>query len=525
MPKAQDGQGGRGTEGPVDETGVLVVGAGIAGMAAAVSAREEGADVLLVERAFAGGNAVSHSLLPSKVHLRAAQHLAQYRGWGPLPVAEPGAYLYAAGIHLRHRREEARTAVERHLDEAGVRWLTGDVRFEAPGRARVISAYGPREVRFGSVVICTGSVQHLPPDFPKPDGQRVLIPRDLGALPAVPGTAVVIGTGATGVEVASLLVDYGCRVTLLGRAEHLLGGEDPVLASLLADALARRGVVLGLGFEVRRVDLEVTGRGVRVEATQPGTGGGVGPGGQVTVADAAFVATGRRGDTRDLGVGALSVRTDERGFLTAGPRGETGRAGVYAAGDVTGGLLTANRARAQGQQAGILAARAAGQVRLPEEEESAGPSGEGSEEVRIAVPMAVFARPEYARVGTPPPGRPLGEARILETGSGAFPADPEWQGVPAGLAREPLLYPFIAQGSSAEEGTFDRVRVLVDRDDRIRGASILGEGAAERILLFALAMQEGIAVGRLTSLVPVTPTAGESVRLLGPYRRLQVDHS
>ncbi len=129
-----------------ERAAVLVVGAGVAGMAAAVAAREAGSDVLIVERAFRGGNAIAHSLLPSKVHLRAAQHLAQYQSWGPLPVADPGAYLYAAGIHLRHRREEARTAAERYLEGSAVRHLSGDLRFEAPGAAHVASPLGPLTV-------------------------------------------------------------------------------------------------------------------------------------------------------------------------------------------------------------------------------------------------------------------------------------------------------------------------------------------------------------------------------------------
>jgi hypothetical protein len=80
--------------------------------------------------------------------------------------------------------------------------------------------------------------------------------------------------------------------------------------------------------------------------------------------------------------------------------------------------------------------------------------------------------------------------------------------------REPLLYRFVAQGSSAEDSAFDRMRLLVDGASRLRGAAILGEGAAERILVFALALQEGISVDRLQSLLPVVPTAGESLRLL-----------
>lgn len=556
MSGSQGDEEGRRTEASLgrteERTDVLVVGGGVAGMAAAVAAREAGADVLLTERAFAGGNAVAHSLLPSKVHLRAAQHLAQYQGRGPLPVAEPGAYLYAAGIHLRHRREEARTALERHLARVGVRWLSGEVRFEGPGRARVVSPYGPREVRFRSVVIAAGSVQHLPPFLPRPDGRRVLIPRDLGGLAAVPGTAVVMGAGATGVEVASLLADYGCRVTLLGRTERLLEGEDPVLASLLADALARRSVVLGLGFEVRRVDLDEAGRGVRVEAGPANGRTGPGSGTQVLVADALFVAAGRRGDTGDLGIEALSLRTDGRGFIAAGPDGVTEADGVFAAGDVTGGLLTANRAQSQGRRAGVLAAQAVGVGPSPATSEYAGARGGESRE---ALPVAVFARPEYARVGTPPPGRASGDFHILEAGSGASPQSGNWQrdpgagtgpdghpgsGIQNGIGdrigdggawdrhvpwhgREPLLHPFIVQGSSAEEGSFDRVRVLVDGEGRLRGASILGEGAAERILLFSLALQEGIPVGRLQDLVPVVPTAGESVRLLRPYQGSRVE--
>ncbi|MCL6597060.1 MAG: FAD-dependent oxidoreductase [Firmicutes bacterium] len=442
---------------------VLVVGAGPAGAAAALAAAARGAEVTVVERAFAGGNAVAHSLLPSKVRIAAARDLAAAAGWGaPAGVAAGGVLA-----HLRWRREAARAALEARLAQAGVTLRSGAaLRFEGPGRAHVAAPGGEREVAFDAAVVATGSAARLPAGL-RPDGRRVLLSRDLATLADLPARAVVVGAGPTGVEIASLLSLAGAGVTLVGRGRELLPGEDAALTADLGASLAARGVEMRLGREA--------------QAYEPGEEGVtvVLAGGERLRADALFVATGRRGETEGLGLDRLGTAPDGAGYLAVDGRGATSAPGLFAAGDVTGPPLVANKAARQGAVAGAWAARSAG-GRADPEPPRLDPS---------TLPVAVFAQPEYARVGAVP-GR-------------------EGYEVVEGDDREGLR-PHV----SGLLGWSARLRLAVDGEGRVAGAALLGDGAAEGILALAAAVAWRMPLARLGDLVPVVPSAGEALAAL-----------
>lgn len=451
-----------------DSRTVLVLGSGPAGLSAALAARRAGARVTVVERGFAGGNAVAHSLLPSKVHLAAAATLAAYGAWGFGPP--PSGALWAVGGHLRWRREAARAACEELVDRAGAERLAGALRFIGPGAARLAAPSGAVDLAFDAAVVATGSVQTVP-DGLVPDGRRVVLPRDLAGLTEAPARAVVLGGGATGVEIACLLRAYGTDVTLIGRRPRLLPGEDPALAEALAGRLGADGIHLRLGEAA--VAFTPAADGVVV-----GLAGGdeLGPA-------PLFVATGRRGATGDLGLEALDLRADPNGYLAVDGHGFTGRPGLFAAGDVTGAPLVANKADGQGAAAGRAAARAA-----------AGEAPDGAGVDPALVPVAVFSRPEYARVGEVP-NEAASPGRVVVAADDAL-----------GLRR----HVFALDGP-------ERLRLSVDRaSGAVRGAALLGEGAAERILLFAAAVAWGVRLDRLAALLPVVPAAGGEVRALFP---------
>lgn len=446
--------------------GVLVVGGGPAGVAAALAARAAGARVVLAERAFAGGNAVAHSLLPSKVHLAAAADLAAPAAWGL--GGPPQGVAWAVATHLRWRREAARTACEEALRAAGVEWAAGPLAFHAPGRARLGAPAGARDLAFDAAVVAVGSVQDVPEGL-VPDGRTVLLPRDLASMAEVPARATVLGAGATGVEIACLLKGYGAAVTLVGRAPRLLPGEDPVLADALREHLEAAGIAVRLGEAA--VAYEAAPDGVRVDLA----------GGASLDAAVVFVATGRRSAAAGLGLESVGLAPGADGYLAVDRHGATASPGLYAAGDVTGPPLVANKAEAEGAVAGRSAALRSRGAR---------PDGAGLD-VRL-VPVAVFSRPEYARVGTAPGAAALSGCETLDLADAA------------GLRRH--VYALARP---------ERTRLVVDRASGVvRGAAILGAAAAERILLYAAAVAWEVRADRLADLWPVVPAAGAEVRAL-----------
>lgn len=444
---------------------VLVIGAGAAGVAAALEARRLGAEVTLVERAFVGGSTVGHSLLPSKVHMAAARDLGAGGRWGL--GAPPEGAVWAVGSQLRWRREAARDAYAQALAAAGVTPRAGVVHLTGHGCARLKGADGTSDVRFAAAVVATGSVQQVPTGL-EPDGRTILLPRDLASLQALPAHSVVLGAGATGVELASLLSLYGGRVTLVGRAGRILPEEDDVLAGLVARALGARGVALCLGSAAAGYSL--VDDGVQVTLTD----------GRRLDAGTVWLATGRRGTAGGLGLETLGARVDPMGFVAVDRTTRVeGTDILFGAGDVTGQPLVANKAQAQGETAGVRAARLAlGTI------ERDAPVCDPQ-----ALPIAVFAEPEYARVGHVARTAPAG----CEVWSGSDVAS---------LHRHVL---------GREEGSC-LVRVVVRADKTVAGAAVLGEAAAERILLFAAAMAWRVPIGRLGDLRPVIPTASESLR-------------
>jgi pyruvate/2-oxoglutarate dehydrogenase complex dihydrolipoamide dehydrogenase (E3) component len=428
---------------------LLVVGAGPAGLAAAAAATGRGARVAVADAAFPGGHAVAHSLLPSKVHLAAAQDLAAPGAWGEGGSAAAG--LRAALATLRWRREAARDRAAARLAAAGARFLPGRLTFEAPGQARLAGPGGEETVRFAAAVVAVGSVGRVPEGVVA-DGRQVLLPRDLASLAAVPARSIVLGGGATGLEVATLLMDYGSEVTVVSRSAPL-PGEERVLAAELVRRLTARGMTWRCGEAAG-----VTAAGApRLELRD----------GRRLESDAIFLCGGRRGAAESLAAERLGAAVDGDGFvrvdswLLAAP-------GVHAAGDVVGPPLTASKAQAEGHAAALLALG----------ETAAVPD-------RHTLPTAVFSRPEYARVGRLPRD---GEAvRVLDSGD-------------AQTWRRAVL---------GDAAGFGRLRVWTRPDGAVMGAALLGEGAADAVQVWALAARRGLAVSEVAMLSPVTPSLSE----------------
>ena len=344
---------------------VLIVGGGPGGYVAAVRAATHGARVLLADPAPLGGVCLHEGCIPSKVLLHAAALAAEARAASWLTGADSLAVDVAA---LQEWKGGIVTGLSRGvgglLASRGVEVVAGRVRFTG---ARTALLDEETEVAFERAVIATGSeavaLSALP--FDKPG---VLGSREVLALTQVPGRVVVVGAGYVGLELATLLHDLGSEVTIVEAADRALPAMEPGPVHLLLRELTGRGVVAHLSTVVEVYDDGV----VRARSAQ----------GPVTLeADAVVVAVGRRPVTRELGLDALGLTTDGRGFLPVDRSLRTTVPHVFAIGDVTPGPALAHRAMAQGKVAGANAA--------------------GRDEVfaPAAVPGVVYTRPELASVG------------------------------------------------------------------------------------------------------------------------------
>jgi dihydrolipoamide dehydrogenase len=309
------------------------------------------------------------------------------------------------------------------------------------------------------VVIATGSAASVPPI----DGLQEAgywTNREATALERVPDSAIVLGGGPVGVEVAQILGGYGSRVSLVQRAERLLTREEPEVGELLADALSEAGIDLRLGVEAESVRRE-DGR-ARLRLAD----------GEELTAARVVVATGRRPRVEDIGLETVGIAPDERGIQVD----ERCRAaqGVWAVGDVTsaGGWFTHVAAyQARIASADILGEPVAADYR--------------------AVPRVVFGDPEVAAVG-------LTAAQAAERGLQTAAA-----AVDLGDTERAITY---------GRGVRGRAGVLADaRRGVLVGAHAVGPLAGEWIHMAVLAIRAEVPLPVLRDTIAQFPTFSESL--------------
>ena len=351
---------------------LLVIGGGPGGYSAALRAAELGQDVVLVDTSpRPGGNCLHNGCLPTK-------HLLQLAN-----LIDENAEAAALGLHFPPPRRdfpEARAALSRRIDEEGemlalraknqgILLLRGTARFVDSRRVR-LSGAEVNQLTFEKAVIAVGS---RPRPLPGATiGGAVLDLPGLWATNRLPESVTVVGGGYIGVELATILAAFGSRVTLLEKQPRLLAKADRDLVAPLAHNLSRRLAAIRLACQVEQLELATDG--VILHYREKGQAG-------QWRDNAVLAAIGRLPATADLGLEAISIATDEQGFILVNDRQQTTDPALFAVGDVVGGHLLAHVAVRQGRVAAEVAA-----------------GRQSAFDVR-AVPRLIHTRPQLAWCG------------------------------------------------------------------------------------------------------------------------------
>ncbi len=451
---------------------LVVIGAGSAGLVAASVASQLGANVTLIEAATMGGDCLNTGCVPSKALIHAAHLVQAAREAARLGLLPPPAApdTRAAFAHLR----AAIKTVAPHDSAERFRAMGVDVRH---GHARILS---PRQVAIGGEVITTRAIvvasgaAPIVPDLPGLAEVGFLTSETLWRLEAAPHRLLILGGGPIGCEVAQAFARLGSAVTLVQRAARLLEREEDEASSLARAALERDGVRVLCGHQAIRAQLAGDERRMLVSHVD----------GEASLAfDEVLVATGRKPRTAGFGLQELGVALRPNGTIATSAYLETSVRGIYACGDVTGPWQFTHAAGHQGWHAAVNALfRPFHRIR-PD---------------RAVMPAVTYIAPEIARAGA--------TERELRA-----------QGTPHEATLHDLAELDRAITDDAREGF---VKVLTARGkDRILGVTIAAPCAGEMLAEVTLAMQHGLGLKSLLSLVHAYPTYAEATRDAGAQWR------
>jgi pyruvate/2-oxoglutarate dehydrogenase complex dihydrolipoamide dehydrogenase (E3) component len=451
---------------------VVVLGAGSAGEWIAGGIADRGGSAALIEPLRVGGECPYVACIPSKAMLASAharmqaERLAELGGAAaPLALdADVSAYGAAA------RR---RDGLSQHGDDSGaaaaiagrgVTLLRGAGRITGPGRVTVAG----QEIGYRDLVVATGSKPAIPP-LDGLDGVPAWTSDQALTAPEYPASAIIIGAGAVGCELAQAYAGFGVAVTIIEPGEHVAGDEDTAVAAELAAVLQAAGVSVRTGTGVARVS--------------PGPGGGVRAAlddGSAVAADRLILAAGREPATAGLGLDAIGVTPQESGALSVDEHCRvTGQQHVWAAGDVTG---LAPYTHGANYQARVVTDNLLG--------------GHATADYR-AIPRVIYTEPPLAGVGLT-----AAQARS------------------AGVAVETAEMDLSQLARVATDGTAaGRLVLVADRDRGVLvGASAVGPGADDWITEAGVAIRGEVPLAVLADVVHPFPTFAQAYEV--PLREL-----
>jgi dihydrolipoamide dehydrogenase len=442
---------------------VLVLGAGPGGYVAAIRAAQLGKSVAVVEEKYWGGVCLNVGCIPSKALLKNAElayTLAHERD--KFGIEGEATMAYGA-THARSRKVSDGIV-------KGVHYLMKKNKItEIDGWGTLTSAteidVDGTTYTCDDLIIATGATVRLLPGMEL--SEHVVTYEEQILDGELPGSIIIGGSGAIGVEFAYVMKNFGVDVTIVEFLDRMVPTEDADVSKELLKHYKKLGVKVMLSTKVENV--EDTGSGVKVTVA-PADGGES----QVIEADKMLAAFGFAPRLEGYGLDATGVETTDRGAIAIDDYGRTNVDHVYAIGDVTGKLMLAHTAEAMGI---VVAETIAGAETMPVEFDF--------------VPRATYCQPQIASFG-------YSEAQAKEKGYDVTTAS----------------FPFSANGKAMGLGhAVGFVKVVADAEhNEILGAHMIGPDVTELLPVLTLAQQWDLTADEVARNVFAHPTLTEAVK-------------
>jgi dihydrolipoamide dehydrogenase len=450
---------------------LIVIGAGPGGYVAAIRAAQLGMKVACVEREYLGGTCLNVGCIPSKALLDSSERYFTAKN----QFARHGINVGQLSVDLPKMLARKDDVVKKLVGGVGslfkkhkIEHIPGNGMIAAPGEVDIVAAGASRRsVRATNILIATGSAPVELPSL-KFDGKFILSSTEGLSIPEIPRKLIVVGAGYIGLELGSVWNRLGSEVLVLEFLDGCLPASDREMASALQKSLEKQGI---------KFRFKTTAEGAKVEngkvkvawKSRDGKDGGT------EEVDKVLVAVGRRPVTDKLGLDKVGIQLDKKGFIQVDERYQTRVPGIFAIGDVIGGLMLAHKAEEEGVACVERIKGIAGHVNYH------------------CCPAVVYTHPELASVGfTEEEARTKLSDDRIKIGKFPFTAN--------GRAR----------GMDETEGF---VKIIADaKTDRIVGCHIIGAHASDTIAECVTAMEFAASSEDLARVFHAHPTLPEAIR-------------
>ncbi|MCH8175124.1 MAG: FAD-dependent oxidoreductase [Proteobacteria bacterium] len=445
------------------DANVVVIGAGSAGLVAALIAAGAKAKVVLIEKHKMGGDCLNTGCVPSKSLIRSGRIMSYIRRAREFGL--DGATATVNFESVMQRVQAVIAAIEPHdsverFTSLGVECVIGEAKIESP---YVVSVAG-RTINTRSIIVATGAKPLVPP-IPGLDQIDYLTSDTIWSLRELPKRLLVVGGGPIGCELAQAFSNLGAQVTQVDMAARIMPREDPEVSALVMQQFEEQGIDLLVDhrltkFEVvdgvNTMEAEHKGSVVRVEF------------------DKVLLAIGRKPNVEGFGLEELSMPLTAQGAIEVNASMQTAYPNIFACGDVAGPYQFTHMASFQAWYASLNALL--------------GGLWRSKANYRV-VPWATFTDPEVARVG-------LSEEEAKQ------------RGTPYEITRYELNEHDRALADGEARGF---IKILtVPGKDKILGVTIVGYHAGEIIGEFVFAMTHGMGLGKISAVTHIYPTLLEA---------------
>ena len=439
---------------------ITVLGSGPGGYVLALKAAQMGSEVVVVEDREVGGTCLNRGCLPTKTLLASSELYGKMKRMAAFGFDIDGRITPNMKKVIERKEKIIATQVKgihSLFKSWGVQLKRGRGELLSDRQVLVKGEGGEETITSDHIVIATGSRASRIPTFPF-DGKKVISSTDALELTEIPKRMLIVGAGVMGCEFACIYSELGTEVTVVELLPRAIASEDEEISTLMERELKKKKIKLIK--EVKADRLEVCGDGVHTFFSN----------GQEIITDKVLVAISRAFNSEGIGLEKVGVQTGRRGEIEVDRQMSTNIAGVYAIGDVTGGLLLAHTASSE---AVVAAVNMLG--------------GTAAMDYNV-VPAAIFTTPEIASVG-------LREHQAREANRNFITGH----------------FQYRALGKAHAIGEISGIfKVIADqKTDRLIGAHIIGPHASDIIHEAAVAIRAGLTVKDLAETIHAHPTLAE----------------